>query len=164
ATRYPLNQRTAGSFDCGARTGRGAQALERDLAAQLAGLDDLGVAHVLADDAGLLEDLDVDFVDGQGLKVGQANFGAQHLAAGSETALGQAAIQRHLAAFEADFMEAAGTRLLALVAATRGLAQAGTDSAADATLGVLAAGSRLQCVQLSIRHPDSFQASETVTR
>ena len=41
-----------------------------------------------------------------------------------EAALGQAALQRHLAAFEADLVVAAGTRLLALVAAARGLAQA----------------------------------------
>ncbi len=60
-----------------------------------------------------------------------------------EAALGQAALQRHLAAFEADLVEAAGTRLLALVAATGGLAQAATDAAADAALRVLGAAAGL---------------------
>jgi hypothetical protein len=54
-------------------------------------------------------------------------------------------LQRHLTAFEADLVEAARTRLLTLVTAASGLAQAGADAAADATLGVLgaAAGFRL---------------------
>ena len=55
-----------------------------------------------------------------------------------EAALGQAALQRHLAAFEADLVEAAGTRLLTLVAAAGRLAQAAADAAADATSRVLA--------------------------
>ena len=60
-----------------------------------------------------------------------------------EAALRQAALQRHLAAFEADLVEAARARLLALVAAAGGLAQAGADAAADAALGVLGAVGRL---------------------
>src|SRR5438128_7415484 len=48
-----------------------------------------------------------------------------------ETALGQTAMQRHLAAFKALDADAR-TRGLALAAAARGLALAGTDAAADA--------------------------------
>ena len=49
----------------------------------------------------------------------------------AEAALGQAAMQRHLAAFEA--LDAhAGARGLALAAAAAGLAHAGADAAADA--------------------------------
>src|SRR5262249_54878577 len=50
-----------------------------------------------------------------------------------EAALGQAAVQRHLAALEALDGDA-GARLLALDAAARGLAQAGADAAAQALL------------------------------
>src|SRR5262249_13935116 len=55
-------------------------------------------------------------------------FDAEHVV---ETALGQATVQRHLAAFKA--LDAhARTRGLALAAAARGLALARTDAAADA--------------------------------
>src|SRR5574337_505768 len=49
-----------------------------------------------------------------------------------EAALGQPALQRHLAAFETDLVVAAGARMLALVAAPGGLAQTRPDAAADA--------------------------------
>ena len=51
-----------------------------------------------------------------------------------EAALGQAAMQRHLAAFEAVDGDA-GARVLALAAAAAGLALAGADAAADAHAG-----------------------------
>ena len=51
--------------------------------------------------------------------------------------LGQTTLQRHLTALEADLVETARTGLLAFVAAPCGFAQARTDAAADATLGVL---------------------------
>src|SRR5690606_6491423 len=50
-----------------------------------------------------------------------------------------------------DLVEAACTRLLALVATTRGLAQPRADAAADAALGVLGAGSRLDAIEFHIR-------------
>jgi len=49
-------------------------------------------------------------------------------------------MQRHLPAFEADLVEAAGARALALVAAARGLAPAGSDAAADTVARLLGAG------------------------
>ena len=67
-----------------------------------------------------------------------------------EAALGQAALQRHLAAFEADLVVAAGARLLALVATAGGLAQARADAAADAAARLLAAGGRLDGVELHV--------------
>src|SRR5579863_7823748 len=48
-----------------------------------------------------------------------------------ESALGQAPVERHLAAFKAAHYVRAGTRTLALVAAGRSLAHAGTHTAAD---------------------------------
>ena len=46
-------------------------------------------------------------------------------------------MQRHLAAFEAHFVEAAGTRLLPLVAAARGLARSAADAATHTLLACL---------------------------
>src|SRR5690606_21820337 len=96
------------------------------------------------------------FVDGQRLQVGQADLGVQVLAQRLEAALGRAALQRHLAAFEANLVEAARTRLLALVATTAGLAQARADAAADTALGMLGAFGRLDRIELNIRHRDSL--------
>src|SRR3546814_1711637 len=80
------------------------------------GLYNLDVTHALADYAGLLEHLDIDFVDRQTLQIGQANLRIQLLARRRKAALGQAALHRHLAAFEADFVEAARAGFLAIVA------------------------------------------------
>ena len=64
-----------------------------------------------------------------------------------EAALGHAALQRHLAAFEADLVVAAGARFLALVAAARGLAEARADAATDAAPGLLGARGGLDRVE-----------------
>ena len=58
---------------------------------------------------------------------------------GEEAALRKAALQRHLAALEADLVVAARAGLLALVAASRGLAQARADAAPDAAAVLLGA-------------------------
>ena len=62
-----------------------------------------------------------------------------------EAALGHAAMQRHLAAFEARALAEAAAALLALLAAARGLAEAAARAAAHALLGLVApfAGLRL---------------------
>src|SRR5690606_2860652 len=157
-----LNQRTAGCFDGSARTCCSGHALQSHLASDFAGLDYFGVTSTVADDAGLLEYLHIDLIDGQTLKVGQTNFDMKVLIARREATLGQTTMQRHLTAFESDFVKAAGTRLLALVTTTSGLTETGANATTDAAAFALATRSRLQCVQLSFRHPDSFQASETV--
>src|SRR5690606_23816574 len=64
-----------------------------------------------------------------------------------ETALKQATLQRHLTAFETDFVEATRTGLLTFVTTTGRFAQAGADTATDATLSVLGAVRRLNGVQ-----------------
>src|SRR3546814_752036 len=135
----PLSQRTAGSFDCGASAGRCCYAFQYDFARQFAGLDDLGVTNGLAYHAGLLEHLYIDFVDGQAFKVGQTHFCGQVLTHGREATLGQTTLQRHLTAFEADFMETAGTRFLTFVAAASGFTQARANAATDTTASMLAA-------------------------
>ena len=53
---------------------------------------------------------------------------------GREAALRQTAMQRHLAAFETDFVEAAGTGLLTFVAAACSLAPTAADTATDAVM------------------------------
>src|SRR5262245_46730873 len=50
----------------------------------------------------------------------------------NKTAFRQAALQRHLTAFKADLVKAAGARLLSLVAAPTGLAETRADAASDA--------------------------------
>src|SRR5690606_6589973 len=109
------SQRAASGFDCSLCASSRSDPFQDDLARELARLDDLGVTDGLAHDARLLEHLDVDFVDGQTLKVGQTDFSRQMLVHGGKATLGQATLQRHLTAFKANLVEAAGTRLLTLV-------------------------------------------------
>src|SRR5690606_26023912 len=59
----------------------------------------------------------------------------------------QTALQRHLAAFEADLVVAALAGALTLHAAAAGLALAGRCTAADAQTRLAAAGSGRECVQ-----------------
>ena len=65
-----------------------------------------------------------------------------------EAALGHAADERHLAAFEAEADAAAGTGLLAFVAFARGLAVAAAFAAAEALHPVLGAGPGFEGVQI----------------
>jgi hypothetical protein len=62
-------------------------------------------------------------------EVARAHLGRLGDRGREEAALGQAPLQRHLPALEADLVVAAGARFLALVAAARGLAQARADAA-----------------------------------
>src|SRR5690606_32466143 len=118
---------------------RGGDAIQHDLAGQRARQDHFGVAHLLANDAGLLEYLHIDVVDGQLFQIGKAHFGEQMAVECREATLGEATLQRHLTAFEADLVETARTRLLTLVTTATGLAQARADATADTALGVLGA-------------------------
>ena len=79
--------------------------------------------------AGLLEHENIDRVGLDPIQVGQPDLGGIVAGTRNKTALGEAPLQRHLTAFEADLMKATGTRVLALVAQTRGLARAAADSA-----------------------------------
>jgi hypothetical protein len=67
-----------------------------------------------------------------------------------ESALGQAAVKRHLAALETDACAAAGTRFLALVAFASGLAVAGAFAAAEALDPALGSGVGAVVVKLHI--------------
>ena len=73
-----------------------------------------------------------------------------------ETALGQAAGQRHLAALKPDADAAAGTGLLALVATAAGLAVAGTGAAALAVGLLVGAGCGREFMQIHFSAPPSL--------
>src|SRR4029450_5038810 len=64
-----------------------------------------------------------------------------------EAALGQPPVERHLAALEAALVPVAGAGLLALVAASGGLAVAGAGTAADTLAIVRGAGRRSEVVE-----------------
>src|SRR6185312_1852064 len=91
------------------------------------------------DHAGSLQRQEVDVRQRQSREIRQTHFRDIELRSRHETALGQAPLKRHLAAFEADLVKAARTRLLALVAATGRLAEPRADAASDATPRLLAA-------------------------
>jgi hypothetical protein len=65
-----------------------------------------------------------------------------------EATLGQATLQRHLAAFKADFVITAGTRLLTFVTTACGFAQTGADTTADATPRTLGTVGGLDGIEL----------------
>ena len=129
----------AGLLDRLLRALGGADAGDREFLLDLAGEDDLGALGAARDEARLLEAGEVDRLGADLGEVARAHFGRLGDGHGEEAALGQAPLQRHLAALEADLVVAAGAGLLALVAASRGLAQARADAAADAAAVLLGA-------------------------
>jgi hypothetical protein len=151
--RSRTGDRTAGSLDRRLGPGRRTDALERDRLADFAGLDDLDDPRHLADEARRLQGQQIDLGRIEPLQVGQRDLGVVLERGRLEAALGQTALQRHLTTLEADLVVAAGARLLALVAATRGLAEPRADAAADAALGVLGAARRLNGVEFHVLRP-----------
>ena len=95
----------------------------------------------------MLERQDVDFSRAQSLQLGQGDFGVVLQQVRLEATLGQATLQRHLTAFETHLVVAARTRLLTLVTATSGLAQARADAAANTALGMLGACGGLDAIE-----------------
>src|SRR5580765_5755146 len=149
-SRRLSGHRAAGRFDRRLGARRGKDALEHHRRRQFTRLDDLHDFCKLADQTGLLQRQDVDLADAQLLQIGQADLGVELQQVRLETALRQATLQRHLAAFEADLVVAARTRLLALVAAARGLAQTGADATTDAATRLLGAFARLDGVEFHV--------------
>jgi hypothetical protein len=107
----------------------------------------------LAYQVSCLEHHQVDFVLVEHLQIGQADLAVVLEVVGLEATLGQTPLQWHLAAFEAYLVVAAGTGFLAFVASARCLAQARTDAASNATLGMLGASCRLDGVELPVDCP-----------
>src|SRR5690606_24976777 len=103
----------------------GGDALQRHGLRQFTRQHDLRLLGEHADHAGLLQGRQVDHLAGDLVQLRQAHFGARGLHGRTETHLRQAALQRHLAALEADLVVAALARALALDAAAAGLALAG---------------------------------------
>ena len=101
----------------------------------------------LADQARLLERQHVDFRGTKQRQRRQRDFCVVLQCLGLKATLGQATLQRHLTAFETDLVVAARTRLLTLVTATGGLAQAGADATADTALGMLGTRCGLDAVE-----------------
>src|SRR4029077_4005743 len=77
----------------------------------------------------------------------QAHLGARALDVGAEADLRHTALQRHLAALEADLVVAALAGALSLGAAAAGLALAGGGPAADAQPRTAGAASGFQCIE-----------------
>src|SRR5690606_3735771 len=112
----------AGGFDRRAGTGRDQQALQHELPAEVALLDDLGLLrgarHQLRGAQRGEVDIALELVE-----LIQENFSGIGLELGAETDLRQALAQRHLAAFETGLdLALASACERALVTATRGLA------------------------------------------
>jgi hypothetical protein len=83
-------------------------------------------------------------------QVAQGDLGVELQLGRLEATLGQATLQRHLAALEADLVVTTGTGFLALVATASGLAQARTNAATHAALGVLGTGAGLNGVEFHV--------------
>src|SRR6476469_9509445 len=145
-----LGYRATSCFDGRFRARRCLDAFEVHRLGDFAGQDDAHIARQHWQDACLLEHQDVDIADGQVVQVRQTHFSLERGVQGLEAALRQTALQRHLTAFEADFMKAARTRFLTLVTTAGRFAQAGADTAADATLGVLGAFGWLNGIEFHV--------------
>ncbi len=106
--------------------------------------------HVARHDALGLEHGEVDLRRLDALQLREAHLRVEGARRRGEAALGQAPMQRHLAALEADLVVAARARALTLVAAACGLAPAGAAAAADTVARVLLAGRGLECVEAHV--------------
>src|SRR5690606_3082693 len=120
-----LDGRTRAGGDCDATQLHGA--------GQLTLLDDLGTRGAGFDQASALQRFEVDDFEVELFQLVEQHFGDIHRHLRTETDLGQAALQRHLAAFETGLdLALAGPGELALVSAAAGLAETGTNAAANA--------------------------------
>src|SRR5688572_14636744 len=108
----------------------GADALERHGFLDFARQHDLRAVSKCRDDVGLLQGVQVDDRAFDLVQLVEPHFGLFHLR--TEADLGQAALQRHLAAFEAHLVVSALASALALHAAATGLALAGGSAASHA--------------------------------
>src|SRR5688572_20305786 len=155
-----LRDAAAGSLDRGAGAGGREHALERELLGQLALLDDLRLLGVGRHELGGPQHGEIDLARRQLVQLVQQHFGGVVLHLRAEADLRQATLHRHLAAFEARLdLALAGTGEGALVAAARGLAEAGTDAATDALALGAGAGGGLEGIHAHVRSPWSAQAS-----
>src|SRR5690349_1565751 len=139
---------TARRFDRLTRAFADRNALQRDLALDLAGANDFRLERDVRHDASRFQRGKIDNLDIHLLQVVQAYFGRIAFFQRDKPALRQATLKGHLATLEADFMKPAGARLLALVAASRRLAETGSDTASHALLRMLGAGRGLYCIEL----------------
>jgi hypothetical protein len=139
--------RAAGRLDHRARPLAGADLLESHLARQLAGEDHLGAERLVRNDARGFQGGQVDFRRLHPFELARAHFGDVVARERLEAALGQAALQRHLPALEADLVESTRAGALALVAAPGGLAPSRAHPAADAVAILLRARGGLQRIQ-----------------
>src|SRR5207253_1911491 len=110
--------------------------------------EDLDAVGAAANQAGAAQRR---FVDGcpviEALQIGNFHDDVFFLEDVREAALGQTAMQRHLAAFESAHTAEAGARLLALFTAAGGLAVARSGAAADALLRVSGAFLRFEIAE-----------------
>src|SRR5688572_14552499 len=138
---WPLNllDLPAGAFDGGACALGDVYSLDRHGASHGAGQDDTRTLGLLRNQVGGFQACKVDGVALDFCKLGQAHFSNQWRNFRAEADFRQAALQRHLAAFETNLVVAALARALALDAAAAGLALAGGGAATDAQSDFLAA-------------------------
>src|SRR5262245_23266591 len=138
----------AGRLDRLARTLGHAESFDRDGALDLARLEYARTLSMRRHDARLLERLEVDDAFLDVAELVETNLGHEPGGRGPEPDLRQAALQRHLAALEADLVVAALARPLTFYAAATGLALAGGRAATDAQPRLLAARSGRDGVEL----------------
>src|SRR5437588_1025393 len=138
--RFNLRDLLAGApcrFDLLPRRSGELRRVHGQLLGQLAVAENFDPVVLALDQAGLAQRR---LVDGgavvETLEVRDVHHGVVFLENVREAALRQAAVQRHLAAFESAHARESGARLLPLLAAAGGLAVARTRTAAHALLGV----------------------------
>src|SRR5574343_1924272 len=145
--RCHSGQGAAGSLDGRLGTCGGTDASQLDGLGDFTGLDDLDHFCQFGHETGLLEGQQIHFTQPQLVQLAQSDFGVELEQVGLETTLGQATLQRHLTAFEADLVVTTRTGFLTLVATASGLAQTGANATADATCGVLGAVSGFDAIE-----------------
>src|SRR5271157_2373045 len=116
--------------------------LHRNLARQLPGAEDLETITQLLDDAQLEQAVGVERIAFQLLQLPEVDNGVMLLEDVRESALGQPAVQRHLAALETALLAEPRAGALSLRAARGRLAMSRAHAAADALARLLLSGGR----------------------
>src|ERR1700733_14383463 len=125
---------SARRLDRGASAGRGCDAFQLDRTLDLALLHHFHAYGARGDQAGFLQHVEINGVAFDRIKLIQQHFRDVALHFRAEADLRQTALHRHLAAFEPRLpLALAGARVLTFVSAAGSLAEARTDTAANAS-------------------------------
>src|SRR5690606_11484981 len=145
---FHLDDLATGGFNRCTGTGSNAQAFQRQRLGHFARQHHLHTTDNAGDQVCFTKRLQINDFCSQVYQLAGADFRSNTTNTGRETVLRQTTLQRHLPDLETCTHCSAAARLLTLVTSTGSLAEATTDTTANATTRFGAAWCRAQCIQM----------------